>query len=113
MRGAYTAGMTDVLAKPLSRDEALMRLRVLEPSIRQMGVVSLYLFGSTARNEAQADSDVDLFGELDPDRRFGWDFFSLRGRIGDLLGQKVDFIERAALHPMLRDQIEASAVRVY
>lgn len=99
--------------RPLSRAEAIRRLRALEPQIRAMGIVSLYLFGSTARDEAGPDSDVDLFGDLEPGRSFGWEFFSLRGRIGDLLNRKVDFIERAALHPQLKDRIEASARRVY
>jgi len=89
------------------------RLRALEPQIREMGIVSLYLFGSTARGEARRDSDVDLFGELEPGRRFGWEFFSLRGRLGDLLGQEVDFIERTSLHPGLKDRIEASAIPVF
>lgn len=105
--------MTDTLQKPLSREEAVRRLRALEPQIREMGIVSLYLFGSTVRDEARPDSDVDLFGDLEPGRRFGFDYFSLPGRIGDLLGRKVDFIGRDSLHPMLKDRIVASGFRVY
>jgi len=105
--------MTEVLDRSLTRDEALYRLRALEPQIRALGVSSLYLFGSTARNEAHAGSDVDLFGDLVPGRRIGFDYFSLPGEIGDLLDRKVDFIERECLHPLLKDRILASGVSVF
>jgi len=45
----------------MTRDEALTRLRYRESDLKRIGVQSLYLFGSTARNEAEASSDVDLF----------------------------------------------------
>lgn len=102
-----------MFAKPLSKDEALRRLKALEPQIREMGIVSLYLFGSTVRDEARQDSDVDLFGDLQPGRVFGFNYFGLPREIGDLLGRKVDFIGRDGLHPMLKDRIVASAVQVY
>jgi predicted nucleotidyltransferase len=52
----------------MKRDEAIAKLRQHETDLRQMGVESLYLFGSTARGEARSDSDVDLFFDYDPDR---------------------------------------------
>jgi len=105
--------MADTLEKPLSRDEAIHRLRALEPQLREMGIVSLYLFGSTARDEAGSESDVDLFGDLEPGRVFGFEYFSLGGRIGDRLRRPVDFIVRQGLNALLKDRIEASAVQVY
>ncbi len=48
-------------AGTLERDEAIARLRRLEAELKRLGVRDLYLFGSTARGEACADSDVDLF----------------------------------------------------
>lgn len=105
--------MVEVLSKPLTRDEAIRRLRALEPQIRALGVVSLHLFGSTARDEAQADSDVDLFGDLEPGRVFGLDYFGLPREIGELLGRRVDFMGRDSLHPLLKDRIVASSVQVF
>ena len=46
---------------PMKRDEVLTRLRAHEAEFKRLGVESLYLFGSTAREEAREDSDVDLF----------------------------------------------------
>lgn len=105
--------MSDTLAMPPSRDDTIARLRALEPQIRQMGVISLSLFGSVARDEAGPDSDIDLFGDLEPDRKFGFAYFGLAGQIGDLMGAKVDFIGRDSLHPMLKDRIVASGLPVF
>ena len=45
----------------MTRDEAIARLKQSESMLKQAGVTHLYLFGSTVRDEARPDSDVDLF----------------------------------------------------
>jgi len=45
----------------MERTEAIARLKVHEAELRQLGVQYLYLFGSTARDDAREESDVDLF----------------------------------------------------
>ena len=105
--------MGETLDKPLSRDEAIRRLKALEPHLRERGVQSLYLFGSTARDEAGPHSDVDVFGDLDQTRRFGLDYFGLKFVIQDAIGRTTDFMSRESLHPLLRADIEATAVRVF
>ena len=54
----------------MDRMEAITRLRDSADAVRTMGATSLYLFGSTARDEARADSDLDLFIDYDPASRF-------------------------------------------
>jgi predicted nucleotidyltransferase len=44
----------------MERDKVIATLRAHEPELRAAGVVRLSLFGSTARNESGAASDVDL-----------------------------------------------------
>lgn len=105
--------VTETIDHPLSREEAILRLRALEPELRSRGVDALYLFGSTSRDEAGSDSDVDVFGDLDPDRRFGLDYFGLKFVIQDAIGRPTDFMSRDGIHPLLRQDIEASAVRVF
>ncbi len=46
------------------RDDAIRCLKEREPELRARGVAALAIFGSTARNEATAVSDVDLLIEL-------------------------------------------------
>lgn len=45
----------------MTRAEVIARLKTFEPALCQRGVAALYLFGSHARNEAPADSNVDIF----------------------------------------------------
>ena len=45
----------------MKRDEAISRLQQHEADLKRLGVEHLYMFGSTARDEAGDDSDVDLF----------------------------------------------------
>lgn len=75
-----------------TRQECLDRLRSVAPYIRQeYGVTSMCLFGSVARGENNADSDVDVFVDMPP--KF---FLSIRLKhfLEDLLGTSVDLIGR-------------------
>jgi predicted nucleotidyltransferase len=77
-----------------------------------MGVTSLALFGSAARNESSSESDVDLLVEFDEPVGL-FHFFSVQHRLEEILGvRKVDLVQRGALHPALRDRILAEAVHV-
>jgi predicted nucleotidyltransferase len=73
-----------------------------------------FLFGSTARNENNANSDLDLFVDYDPNGKFNaLDLVDIKLLLEDSLGLEVDVTTRDSLHPMLRDDIEKSAVRVF
>jgi uncharacterized protein len=52
-------------------DQVIVTLRAHEAELRKAGIRRLSLFGSVARGDAEADSDVDLAAELDPDARIG------------------------------------------
>lgn len=77
----------------------------------QFGVTKLALFGSTARDCATADSDVDVLvafdGPATSARYFGVQFY-----LEDLLGRRVDLVSDKALRPELRSYIEQEAVHV-
>lgn len=97
----------------MRKHEALARLRANAGAIRTLGARSLYLFGSTARDEARPDSDIDLFvGEYD-ENFTAIELVRLRDRVGALLGAAADVTTRDGLHPLLRDEIVASAERVF
>ena len=97
----------------MTRDEVIAALKREEASIRGFGATSLYLFGSAARDELRADSDIDVFIEYDRESNFslielcGLELF-LRKRFK----RKVDVATRDGLHPMLKDRIERDSIRV-
>ena len=95
---------------PLRREEALTILSSHQVALKQdFGVKSLAIFGSVARDEARADSDVDILVEFD--RRVGlFGFSHLQRHLGDLLGHPVDLATPDALRPEMRDQILAEAI---
>jgi predicted nucleotidyltransferase len=56
---------------PATRDEAVAVLRAHRAALEARGVRHTALFGSIARGEARADSDIDVLIELDPARPLG------------------------------------------
>lgn len=97
----------------VNRDDAIARIKQIEPDIRAFGAAALYIFGSTARNEAKAASDVDVFIDRDPTKHVGFiELFEIEELLEAALGSPVDLCTRTALHPALRDNIEKSAIRV-
>ena len=75
-----------------------------------MGVRSLALFGSTAREDATLQSDIDVLVDLPPMSLFS--IIRIEHYLTDLLGRKVDLVPRDSLRPQLKDDIEAEALRV-
>jgi predicted nucleotidyltransferase len=98
----------------MKRAEALKKLRTFAGALRARGATSLYLFGSTARNQAGADSDLDLFVDYDPRGKFNaFDLVASKRLLQEGLGVGVDLTTRKGLHPLIRKQIEAEATRVF
>ncbi|WP_428488278.1 nucleotidyltransferase family protein [Rhodopila sp.] len=74
----------------------------------------LSLFGSTARNEARAESDIDLLAGFDDAQSLSLlDMIGIENWLADLLGQPVDLIEEGTLKPLARDTISREAVRAF
>lgn len=98
----------------MNRTEAIARLKRNADAIRARGATALYMFGSMARDEGRPDSDLDLFIDYDRTRKFSLvDLVGIKFFLEDQLGVGVDLTTRDSLHPMLRSNIEKSAVRVF
>lgn len=96
----------------MNRQHTVDLLTHSKPELQaRFGVTRLALFGSTARGEAGADSDVDVLvafdGPATSKRYFGVQFF-----LEDLLGCSVDLVTEKALRPELRPYIEQEKVDV-
>lgn len=96
----------------MNRDTALRLLTTSKPELAsRFGVTRLALFGSTSRNQARADSDVDILVSFDgpatSERYFGVQFY-----LEDLFGCQADLVTDKALRPELRPFIEGEAKNV-
>jgi uncharacterized protein len=98
----------------MNRIEAIDNLKRRADAIKALGATSLYLFGSIAQDQAGPGSDLDLFIDYDPNSRFNaFDLVGIKQFLETELGVDVDITTRDGLHPMLRDVIEQSAIRVF
>lgn len=96
----------------MNRKQAIALLARSKPVLAtRYGVTRLALFGSTARNAARSDSDIDILvafdGPATSERYFGVQFY-----LEDLLGSPVDLVTEKALRPELRPFIEKEAVHI-
>ena len=97
----------------MNRDEAISRLKQHEADLKRLGVEHLYMFGSTARGDAQEDSDVDLFFDHEKGKLGLYELMDVKEQAASILGCKTDIMTRNSLHPRLKERIEKSAVLVF
>ena len=90
----------------MRRGAAIALLKSALPELRQrFGVLRLVLFGSVARDEAAAGSDVDVLVEFGGATSF-YGYFGVKERLQELLGTHVDLATPAMLKPRLKDEVE-------
>jgi uncharacterized protein len=97
----------------MERAEAISLLKRHEAELRRLGVEHLYMFGSTARDEASSDSDIDLFFDHSKGQLGVYELMDVKETARAILGRPTDIMTRASLHPALRERIEAAAVIVF
>lgn len=96
----------------MNKADTIRRLQAHKARLaREFGVTDLALFGSVARDDAAATSDIDILVRFDGPatsrRYFGVQFY-----LEDLLGCSVDLVTDKALRPELRPYIEREAIHV-
>jgi predicted nucleotidyltransferase len=97
----------------MKREEAIIRLKEHEAELKRLGVKHLYLFGSTARGEATDSSDVDLFFDYEKGKFGLFELMDVKEYTAGILDHPTDIMTRDSLHKALREQIEATALRVF
>jgi predicted nucleotidyltransferase len=97
----------------MNRDEAMNRLKARAADLKRLGVEHLYMFGSTARDEARDESDIDLFFDYQKGKLGLFELMDVKETTAQILGRSADIMTRDSLHRTLRRQIEASALQVF
>jgi uncharacterized protein len=95
----------------MRRNQVLKILHDHRAQINMYGVKSLAVFGSIARDEARAGSDVDVLVEFDPPPTFER-YMDLKFYLEELLGCPVDLGTPSTLKPRIRPRIQAEALYV-
>ena len=95
----------------MSKDKVLKLIRSHKKKLNSFNVKSLALFGSAAREESSALSDVDILVEFQDKATFD-QYMKLKFFLEDILGCPVDLVTRKALKPRIRDSVEREALHV-
>lgn len=81
------------------------------PILSKYGVKSASVFGSVARGEATAKSDVDILVEIS--RPYGlFEFIGMRHNLEDVLEKKVDLVELSSIKSIIKESILKDRVAI-
>jgi len=82
--------------------------------LKTYGVTEIGVFGSFARGDQNADSDIDISVELNHDKvPVGlFEFAGMQFYLEDLLGRKVDLVTKGGIKPLIKDRILSQLVIV-
>ncbi|MHC4331242.1 MAG: nucleotidyltransferase family protein [Planctomycetota bacterium] len=95
----------------ITKEKILSTLAKDKPELQdRFKVRKLALFGSYARGEQRADSDVDILVEVDPS--IGLEFVTLAQRIEALLGVEVDLVSSRAVSSKAMEFIKPELIYV-
>ena len=98
----------------MKRESIVAAIRSQEAALRKVGVASLALVGSSARDARRDDSDVDVLIDVADAESFSlMDRIDVMHLLGDRLGMAVDVSRRDTLNPVIRERMVRDAVRVF
>ena len=98
--------------KSLKREDVIDLLNTYKSSLKDFKVKSLLIFGSVARDEAHAESDVDLLVEFEQTVGL-FTFVRLQRYLEEILGCKVDLGTPDSLKDDLREVVLQEAIRAF
>ena len=102
----------------MSRPRLPIPTERLEAFCRRWKVTELALFGSVLRDDFGPESDVDVLVTFEEDAPWSlWDIVEAKLELAELLGRKVDLLERPAVekhhNPFMKRSILENPQTVY
>lgn len=101
-----------------NRDQIMSTLRSHKRELEEMGAAHLALFGSVARGDDTATSDVDILVEFAAEAQAdSWSYFGIRQKLQDrlkaLLNVPVDLSDEALQKPLIREASKQERLYVF
>lgn len=93
-------------------NEAKKLLKTHQRHLSRLGTRRLAIFGSTARNEANKTSDIDILVDFDAKKGL-FVFADLKFYLEEILHCSVDLVSTRALHPALKERILSEAKQIF
>lgn len=88
-------------------------LQLIREYLRKQPVLKAYLFGSFAREEADAESDIDILVDLDYSQQIGYNFFGMQPDLESILNRKVDVIPSDGVSNRVKPFIDKDKRLIY
>ena len=76
------------------------------------GAKKIALFGSVARGEERADSDIDILAEFGEVKSL-FEMVGIELDLADTLGKKIDLVTEGSLSPYIKDKVMKDLVVIY
>lgn len=76
-------------------------------------VLKAYLFGSQARGQANAESDIDILIELDYSKSIGLLFIQMQIELEELLKKKVDLVSSKGISKYIKPFVDKEKQLIY
>ncbi|MDY7013313.1 MAG: nucleotidyltransferase family protein [Cyanobacteriota bacterium] len=96
----------------MDKQQVLQSLDAHREQLHGFAVKTLLLFGSVARDEAHAESDVDLLVEFEQPVGL-LTFIGLKQYLEEILGCSVDLGTPNSLRPYLKETVLKEAIRAF
>ncbi|TAF49020.1 MAG: nucleotidyltransferase [Sphingobacteriia bacterium] len=88
-------------------------IKTMQNFFTKQPVVKAFLFGSLSRNEATAESDIDILVELDYTQHIGLGFIDMKLDLERQLNKKIDLVSDNSISKHLRPFIDSDKKLIY
>jgi predicted nucleotidyltransferase len=95
----------------MQREQIVALLKAHRADLDRFGIRSLALFGSAARDELNAHSDIDVLVDFGEPVTFDR-YMDTKPYLEDLLERPIDLVTRRALRPQLKPTVERELLYV-